>query len=141
MTPLTSTMRVAQSWRSCPRITLYATLSVRGKGIQFGKKLGQGVYGSVYDIVFADNPTKIKYVVKQVRASVDEETYYGSPITVGQLARLRTDVSRDLFISLNGGIAERLIRDGDKYMIPSYSIDCMTTSPQEFALTSLVQPL
>ena len=105
----------------------------QGKGIQLGKKLGQGIYGSVYDIIFADNPTKIEYVVKQVRASVDEETYYGNPITVGQLARLRTDVSRDLFISLNGDMGERLIRDGDKYMIPSYSIDCMTTSPREFA--------
>ena len=71
----------------------------QGKGIQFGKKLGQGVYGSVYDIVFADNPTKIEYVVKQVRASVPmKRPIMGSPITVGQFGLDYAQMFRETYL-------------------------------------------
>ena len=103
-----------------------------GKTIQFGTELGSGTYGTVYDALFADNPTGREYVVKRVLADLDRETYYGSRTTLEKLAHLHPDVSRELFISLNGGNPKKVINEFSIYTIPSYAIDCMTTIPHQF---------
>ena len=104
----------------------------QGKTIQLGTKLGEGEYGAVYDALFADNPTGREYVVKQVEATLDTETYYGPRITLEELADDYPDVSRELFISLNGGNPKRKLATFSIYTIPSYSTDCMTTTQHQF---------
>lgn len=99
-----------------------------------------GAAGQVADISFPGMGTQ-KYVVKAVKelreVIVVSDDYLGLTIqAVWDAAISDEDVDYDVYLELNGGNPDRVLRRGDSIILPSFAQECLTKSATEFKNTA-----
>ena len=114
----------------------YCSLIGDTQPIAFGKILGEGNFGKVYDALFKGDASGREYVVKSLNADLEEVTnrkvrLWGST-TLGELASAHPNVSPDIFVAINNGTKDTVVPFGSPYYIPKYATDCLTTKETVF---------
>ncbi len=107
------------------------------KPITVGRRLGGGLFGSVFDVLFKGDSSGKTYVVKKIDAEIVETTYHGDTSTLEKIAdKYYPTISKDVLVDLNGGNPSKIIKRDGTFNLPVYVRDCFTTSPQTFPDTA-----
>ncbi len=106
-----------------------------GTEIKLVKELGKGAYGAVFLIKIPNMGSK-KYVVKKIKMNAKKVAFRtNKPIPLKEIAeelREKNLISKEVFIELNGGDPDRMIKDEERIIIPWYARLCKNILKQFF---------